>query len=486
MYFFRGHNSNILHAAFLLSPNIPVEVQRAFLRDPNYGRYLRINTHLAPELVSGELTKKLSVDEMMGLTSRKLSREQMSTILKRERRVSVLRNMVLQNPPATKAEAKFLVENSRPNAREFLSFAYQIVQGRKELARIVGRALSGPDLLYYLADSLTPETDLVRRAIDEFLTCYMGDKYKVIEMRRLFDLHAEMVDVCIDHTSALVREAMASSIGLSETNQIKLLGLGPGTVGNLTPGSYFIRGRDHLIYKMVRNVVVTPRVLSIIENASNASDATTRALRRRRRMGIGVINPEFKGITDEQTKLLSELSKLPNLFSPRKLYDGRVSYNGYNGWWMAKLVENAPASSASFLHDELTKGSAGSYSRILGPVRVDHMLRRLKRLTPGVKDTESVCKARTAAMTSDDFKRNPLVPWNIILGDAKDELIQLAYTTEVNQRFFDPRAGGGAGEAIALMLGDDVDKWKLLAQIIENAGSSTLKDVLGVVTRLSR
>ena len=479
-----GYRSNLLASVLHNAEELDVEIQRMFLAAPRYASTMRSNPNLHPDLLKAELAKKLSAGDMMTLVSHQLDREMVRLVLSKERRVTVLKRMVSYNPPRTKAEAEDLVTLSHPEHREFLMGAYRLVRGRRELAKIIGPHLFGAALMGFLIDTDNADVNLAPQAISKFLAKEKNTKYSVFELRRFFDVRGDAIKVCLPGAGRRVREAIAGSINLKESDQLGLLGLTSATARRLTAGTYSINAESSLIYALVRNMVVTPRVLDILANAKNVTPETTRAINKRKRLGLSVIEPGFKNITDDAAMEVLTYMSVPGIFSKKPNQMMATYY--FHGAWLVRLAEEVGAEPAKKILKVLGDDTVGGYLWILGAQRIDAIAAKLHK-TVGVKRPKGVAthaynsqiRARGQLSGAYYFKR---------VEEAQDKgvLKEMALEADVSQWSINEGVAKAAGQILHEAFKGDVGKWELLAQLIDNAGNSPLKDLVGVVNRLSR
>lgn len=449
---------NALESALLQTTRIPVSVQALFLSMPAYAPTMIDNHDLDYSLLATLLAKKNSAAIARQLVSRPMPLELVLKTLRRERRAGPLFWLLQHNPPAT-PEVLHAYANQMRNPDQ-LATLYSRVKADSALADALGPYMGATERLMWLTHSEDPAPEDIKKMLEDLQVTYRYPVDLDSALVVFFDLHPVALEIAVTQVKRHdINVAAAKSINLTDELAAALMGV--SVSGLKRPVS--TPPDTTIAYYLVRNLVSSPRVLSYLARAYTNESVTSRSVAKRKSWITAKIEPGFTGLDREATRVLTDqmcrastLSSPGGAFAPNRLH------------WAALLLEKTQPGmlSEAFIHRVLS-----SMVRLkIGPHHHAAMIAQARR--HGYE--YEVPSPRNAT---------PVTP------PALDQPIRARVLSYVASRYVNdttPFAAAHLGQALIERFAADTNKWQLFAELSINSGDSTVRDLIGVVERLTQ
>lgn len=462
------------------SPKIPVNVQARFAHDPKYASATLANPALDPTILASAIRRGLPLADSYSLAGHQMSLETAKAYLAAETRVTVLREFLRFNHPSTVQDLNLILDNLR--TPKLIPHLYNTVRANHELADIVGARLSGYEALTWLADTLNPDMARLKTAIAEARKDSRSLSNLGPSLSRVFNIHPGSIEMIRDTHLYIERVAAASSIHLTEELACVILGISPKVIRDLDLMRETVTATPVTIQvALAKNPVVSPRILLYFEHGRTISDRVRRIARRRYKEKIPCVRPGFKDLTVAEFDFIMDLAHRASLFGDR------YSDPYWGTTWVPALMANAPVSERHRITPMLL-----TYSSLhaLGPARLNPTLDELVALTendpvPVVRPEKIVWALQVTNQAPTPTKPRTYEPHSSPEAQAAFTELVLAHPLTAIPPWLDTEAYASVGGAyLADAFKDNLERWTLLATLVENSGPSSLRDVVGVITRL--
>lgn len=469
------------------SPFIPSSIQAHYSKTPTYLNHILSNPALDPSILSSFLSRPRTRSASMAIASRRLSLSDMVSFLDTESSTSPLNALFEANLPSTPDELNTLLPHL--NNPRLLWPLYLALRADPRLAPLVGRLLPPERKLSYLADLPSVPNSEALSAIRLALSTNARPTRLVYSLSRLFDLHANTLDSLQDPSllsDTRLALAAAASINLTEAHAFTLLDLG----ANLSPD--ILRSPKHIdplaprcpskvLAALVRNPVLSPRILRYLSRSPHIDPKLARLARRRYNSSDPVLRPGFAGLTESDFEFVLELAHRRTYFSPAH----PIPY--WTTTWAVALARNAPASCYLPLIELLCL----HHSRDdLGPIAHAHLLDRLCDSTGSTRP--SFYPISSPFATSFSYPAIPLPPFStfVITEDAIHLVLDAPAQRVPASPITSPRSvslfAHIGGRYLKDNLRDSLARWELFEDFASHSGDSSLEQVVTVITRLAR
>lgn len=469
---------NALSSILRESDSIPESVQEHFLNDDSYRDFMIRNKNLSESVVSSRLKTRSDTQTACLYAGRRLSHDQMRSLLKRERRVGVLNYALINNPPSTPDEVNEY-GSLMPNP-ERLGVLYYAFATDPTMANALGPFLSPLKRLVWMAQVESAPLTLLGDTLRDLPTTNSAARGEDLALVALFDLRPEAIDIALGSNRPNVRLAIAKSINLTDDYAARLLGLTDPDLDIPMIGGFRLDLR--VDYYLVRNLVASPRLLGFIarhaRSARSIRDLANRRLAAPHRLYPAGLK-DLRVDSHDLAYLVEEMYNDNPANFARRVPRYFISPSR-RSWVYPTLTGPAALDVLERVRLEIdadTVSQASEYeldrttAETIGPVRIRKIVDHLRAIEPAIKVPEYI-----------EAPNAPPIRVYTKLDPARRAQLLARPASQVT----DSDASLHLGRLLTQAFGDDVSKWTLFAEFSTNRANTTIGEILGVIKRITK